>query len=406
MILPTNWSLLSLNEIAASGRGTFSNGPFGSDLVKADLTDAGLPVIYIRDIRDGYYDRVSTSCVTAKKAEQLSACWVEPGDVLIAKVGDPPGTAAVYPEDEPTGVVTQDVIRLRLNSEIADAQYVRNWLNSPLGKHAIKSITVEATRARFPLGEFKGLQIPLPQIAEQRRIAAILDRADAIRRKRQQAIVLTEELLRSAFLEMFGDPATNSKGWEIKSFQDVCERIFKGAFDLKASLYQLSGVPFIRISDIRDGTITLSSSVFIPEEAFSTYVSYSVIPGDLVFSKVGTIDRIGIVPRSIPKAVISQNNVGAKLKQEIIRPAFALAYLTTDYSLERIRATSKKAVQDKLVLSELRALSIPVPPLEYQDKFLKIQDNVGKIQQQICKASGHVDKLFNSLLQKAFRGEL
>jgi len=250
------------------------------------------------------------------------------------------------------------------------------------------------------------VEVLWPPLEEQRRIAAILDKADAVRQKRKEAIALTEELLRSAFLEMFGNPVTNPKGWKIQSFEEVCERIFKGAFDLKASLYQSSGVPFIRISDIQDGTIDLSKSVFISEKALASYTQYSVVPGDLVFSKVGTIDRIGIVPPSISTAVISQNNVGAKLKREIMKPAFALAYLTTDYSLARIRATSKKAVQDKLVLSELRGLSIPVPPLEYQDQFFKVQESVSTTQQRIQQSSVHSDNLFNSLLQRAFRGEL
>ena len=87
----------SLQEIAEAGRHTFGNGPFGSDLLTEELREEGVPVIYIRDIREGEYRRVSKSCVTPAKARVLQYCSVKSGDILIAKVGDPPGVAAIYP---------------------------------------------------------------------------------------------------------------------------------------------------------------------------------------------------------------------------------------------------------------------------------------------------------------------
>lgn len=159
----------SMVDVAEPNRGSFVNGPFGSDLLTSELQDNGVPVIYIRDIREGEYRRVSKVFISERKAHDLDVCKVQPGDVLIAKVGDPPGIAAIYPENEPTAVVTQDVIRIRLNTDVALPEYIVSYLNSSIGRWKISGITIEATRARFSLGDLKRLKIQVPPIHFQQK---------------------------------------------------------------------------------------------------------------------------------------------------------------------------------------------------------------------------------------------
>lgn len=162
---------VSLVDIAEKTRGSFVNGPFGSDLLTSELQDEGIPVVYIRDIRSGEYQRVSTVCVTEMKAHDLAVCTVRPRDVLIAKVGDPPGIAALYPDGEPLAVVTQDVVRIRVTNDLALPEFIVGYLNSSVGRWKISGITIEATRARFSLGDFKKIKIELPPIPLQREFA-------------------------------------------------------------------------------------------------------------------------------------------------------------------------------------------------------------------------------------------
>lgn len=181
---------IRFSDIATAGSGNFGNGPFGSDLLTSELRDSGVPVIYIRDIRDGEYKRVSSSFVTETKAKALITSAVLPGDVLISKVGDPPGVAAIYPDSEPDGIVTQDVIRIRVNEAICLKEYLRSFLNSSLGKHLIKGITVAATRARFSLTDLKSIEIPLPSVAEQAMFATCV--ASLEREKKQMELMLIQ----------------------------------------------------------------------------------------------------------------------------------------------------------------------------------------------------------------------
>ena len=158
---------LEMLKLVESKKNSFVNGPFGSNLLRSEMTNKGVPVVYIRDIRKAEYNRISKDHVTSEKAKELKSCNVMPGDVLIAKVGDPPGTAAIYPDGEPNAIVTQDVIRMRLNKDIAIPEYIVAFLNSTLGHHTLKPIIVEATRSRFSLGALKAQAIPIPDMSLQ-----------------------------------------------------------------------------------------------------------------------------------------------------------------------------------------------------------------------------------------------
>ncbi|MFO1430532.1 MAG: restriction endonuclease subunit S [Candidatus Competibacteraceae bacterium] len=165
--IPAHWRKTKLARIARQGRGTFINGPFGSDLLTSELKYIGVPVVYIRDIKQSGYQRVSKAFVTQQKANSLSVFRVDPGDVIVAKVGDPPGTAAIYPNDEPAGVVTQDVIRIKPNLQVIAPTFLVLWLNSYAGKASLDQIAVESTRMRVDLASYKGLLLWLPPLSEQ-----------------------------------------------------------------------------------------------------------------------------------------------------------------------------------------------------------------------------------------------
>lgn len=167
-------------DLAEPVKNSFVNGPFGSDLLTSELTDIGVPVVYIRDIRNGVYRRVSTVYVTTEKAGNLAFCNVKPNDVLIAKVGDPPGTAAMYPADGEPAIVTQDVIRIRCNQKICHPEYLMALINSSHGNKLLKPIIVEATRSRIGLGDLKKLDVLIPPIDDQLYFVSIQNKVNKI----------------------------------------------------------------------------------------------------------------------------------------------------------------------------------------------------------------------------------
>jgi len=172
---PREWSVVPLRKLV--GAANIVNGPFGSDLLTSELRAEGVPVLYVQDVKAGVFSRVSNAHVTKAKANELAFCNVKRDDVLVAKVGAPPCDSCVYPFDE-MAVVTQDVIRVRPGADV-NAEYMSSLLNSPYGRKAVKRISIEGTRERVSLTEFKGLSFPVAESHEQSLIGARLEKAQA-----------------------------------------------------------------------------------------------------------------------------------------------------------------------------------------------------------------------------------
>jgi type I restriction enzyme, S subunit len=173
---PSHWRTTELINFSSPKKNSFVNGPFGSNLLTSELTESGVPVIYVRDIKQGKYERVSESHVKPEKAKELAICNVTYGDILVAKVGDPPGDAAPY-FDQNDSIVTQDVIRIRPAPDV-DTMFMIYMLNSHLGKKVINQILITGTRQRFSLTEYKKSRFPKPPLSEQRAIVSILEQFD------------------------------------------------------------------------------------------------------------------------------------------------------------------------------------------------------------------------------------
>lgn len=189
-----SWFSAPLEKLKSGGNETFSNGPFGSDLLTSELTDRGVPVVYIRDIKSGRLKWESDVYVTEEKAASLKNCQVEENDILFAKVGDPPGTAAIYKNNYLKAIITQDVIRLRVNTKILTSQYLSYFFNSPIGKQLVSTISIKGTRDRFSLTNFKKLMVPVPPKTLQDKFAAIVEKAETIKQQYEQSLQKLEEL--------------------------------------------------------------------------------------------------------------------------------------------------------------------------------------------------------------------
>ena len=187
-MVPNGWGFKKLSELACSSKNSFAIGPFGSDLVMSDYRNEGTPIVFVRDIKRGAFNWVSNTFVDIEKAESLKAHSVRSGDITITKMGLPPGVAAVYPKSMPDGVVTADIIRLRLDTENYDANFICLLLNSYDVSKQVKLRTAGQTRPKLTLKDYKSIGVCLPKLDEQRKIAQILSTWD-------RGITTTEKLI-------------------------------------------------------------------------------------------------------------------------------------------------------------------------------------------------------------------
>jgi type I restriction enzyme, S subunit len=174
--LPDGWIMASPDALAAPERNALAIGPFGSNLKVSDYATTGVPLVFVRNIRRRRFDGGDTKFVTPEKAAELSSHQVEPGDLLITKMGDPPGDAAVYSGSGPA-IITADCIKLRPHPDV-DVRYLDIAFNSPWARSQILAITRGVAQKKISLGRFRNeVKVPLPPLEEQMAIVADVDRS-------------------------------------------------------------------------------------------------------------------------------------------------------------------------------------------------------------------------------------
>ncbi|QSJ20355.1 restriction endonuclease subunit S [Nostoc sp. UHCC 0702] len=206
-VIPDGWVWLNPDLIKFSEKHSLSIGPFGSNLTVKDYRDAGIPLVFVRDIRTKNFGNETTKFISGEKAQELWAHRVEPGDLLITKMGDPPGDVAVFPLDRPISVITADCIRIKVNPEIVIIKLLSLFIESSLIRSLIKEITAGVAQQKISLQRFRSMPLPIPPLDEQqeivRRVESLFAYADRLEAHYQAACTqierLTPVLLAKAF---------------------------------------------------------------------------------------------------------------------------------------------------------------------------------------------------------------
>jgi len=269
------------------------------------------------------------------------------------------------------------------------AKVHKNYFKYSLGKalNDMECYLHGATMKHVNRKEFLSTKIYVPPLEEQRRIAAILDKADGVRRKCKEAIRLTEELLRSTFLEMFGDPVTNPKGWEIVKIENIIELV-SGQVDPRESPY--SNMLHVGGDNIESGTGEISGCK-TPAELSLISGKYLFRKGDILYSKI----RPYLNKVSLPDfdGVCSADIYPIRVNHSCVTPIYMTSILRSKGFLEYAEKHSTRTNIPKINRKALLSFECPLPPLGLQNQFTNSANKILK-------------NLFNSLLQRAFRGEL
>ena len=196
--LPHSWTWASPEQLSKASANSLCIGPFGSNLKVEDYRDSGVPLVFVRHIRARYFSGLNPKYVDGKKAKELSSHQVFPGDLLITKMGEPPGDVCMYPKESPAAIITADCIRFAPASPPLEVRYLETAISSPVVQQQIKKIAKGVAQQKVTLANFKRIAIPLPPQAEQLRIVELVD--DALSRTTALLNWCEAELLRSASL--------------------------------------------------------------------------------------------------------------------------------------------------------------------------------------------------------------
>lgn len=294
-----------------------------------------------------------------------------------------------------------------INPERLNTRYLYHFMESHLS--TLREQSIGGIIKYIKIGNLTDAKIPLPPLPEQRRIAAILDKADALRAKRREAIVKLDQLLQSMFLEMFGDPSRNNFGWKVLPLVELLvdgpqNGLYKPAGDYG------SGVPILRIDGFRAGDVIETSPAKRVRLDVSDIEKYGLKPGDLVINRVNSPEHLGkpaLINRVLEPTVFESNMMRMSVSDELIRPRYLLRYLVQQFVRDQIARQRKDSInQSSINQGDVMGLMINVPPIELQKKFEAFSEKLATQRSRSVEGERLLSRSFESLQKLAFTGRL
>ena len=252
--------------------------------------------------------------------------------------------------------------------------------------------------------KLKAVEVPLPPLDEQRRIAAILDKADAVRRKRREAIALTEDLLRSTFLDMFGDPVTNPKGWETEPLKGFCTITTGNTPSRAESKNYGQFIEWVKTDNISEESVTVApASESLSELGFrrSRHVEAGAVLMACIAGSLSSIGKVAIADR--PVAFNQQINALTPTQERVTTE---FLYVLLKFGQRRVQDISTGGMKGLVSKGRLSTLRLMLPPMARQRSFTPVFEQYRSLRRKLGAAEAAEFDLFHSLVQRAFRGDL
>ena len=257
--------------------------------------------------------------------------------------------------------------------------------------------------------KLRTMRVPLPPLPEQRRIAEVLDGAEALRAKRRAALAQFDALTQAIFLDLFGDPARNPKDLPVETVGRLATRFSDGPFgsNLKSSHYTDDGVRVIRLQNIGVGDFVDTDRAFISEAHFAAMRKHECRPGDVLVGTLGDPNlRACIQPDWLPVALNKADCVQLRTDTRIADAAYVCALLNHPSTERMAQELIVGQTRLRISMGRLRGLRVPLPPILLQREFARRAAAVENLK-ILCRASlAELDALFAALQHRAFRGEL
>jgi len=397
--LPEGWGIHRLEDIAEIASGLTKGRKFNG------RNTTRLPYLRVANVQAGYIDTEDITEIEVP-VDEIEKYRLFPGDVVMTEGGDPDklGRGGIWQGAIDPCLHQNHIFRVRAQQDVLHAKYLDAYLGSWIAKGYFLRCAKQTTGiASINKTQLRALPVALPPLPEQRRIAVILARADAIRSKRQEAIRLTEEFLRSVFLEMFGDPAANPKGWSVSALSVVADITTGNTPSRKQADYYGDGIEWIKSDNINTPSHVLTPAAEHLSKLGQAVGRVAPAGSTLMTCIAGSRGCIGNVALADREVAFNQQ-INALSAKDGIDPHFLYMVLLVGKRL--VQAASTDAMKGMVSKGRLSAVKIPVPPPSEQEKFGSWFVRFLQCQLRLERARDEANTLFNSLVQLAFRGEL
>jgi type I restriction enzyme S subunit len=363
----------------------------------------GPKFLRITDIQDGAVNWGSVPWCECDD-RSMSGGRLQAGDIVFARTGATTGKSYLIRDCPTDAGFASYLIRVRLR-EGAEPRYVSQFFQTPDYWEQIARSARGVAQPGVNATTLKALRVPLPLLPEQRRIAGVLDRAEALRAKRRAALAQLDTLTQAIFLDMFGDPVSNPKDVKVVRLADVATRITDGVH--QKPNYTETGVPFISVKDVTSGRLVFDDCRFISLEDHERFTKRCKAERlDILYTKVGaTYGRPALIETDREFSIYVSVCL-IKPRRRIIDPYFLTAALGNSAVKKQADRRIKGIGVPDLHLDQIQNFLIPLPSMDRQSDFARCVEAVEKMRTTHRASLAELDALFASLQHRAFRGEL
>ena len=383
----------------------FINGDRGKNYPSGeDFVQFGVPFINAGHIGDNKINFENMNYITEEKYEILGSGKIEKNDILYCLRGSLGKNAMVYIEK---GAIASSLVILRGQKGLVDSNYLLRYLNSPRIEAQINRANNGSSQPNLSAKSVKEFKVFLPTINVQIKIAKVLDKAQELIDKRKEQIQALDELIKSQFMEMFGDPFNDEKGYGTNKLGEVTE-INPKKSEIKELDKELivSFVPMDRVGEKGEFNPEVFKRI---SEVYSGFTYFK--DNDVLFAKITPCMENG-------KGAIAKNLSNAigfgSTEFHVLRPIkkksnkYWIYNLTTLIEFRRLaeRKMTGSAGQKRVSTEFLNNIEIVIPPIELQNQFADFVKQVDRLKVKMEKSLKELEDNFNSLMQRAFNGEL
>lgn len=408
-----SWEMVKIPKVLF-----FMEGP---GVRNTQFTTQGVKLLNVGNINDGLLDLDSTTKFISEKEAygKYKHFLVEDGDLLIASSGivvDNFHNKITWAKakDLPLCMNTSTIRFKTLDSNILDIRFFSYFLKTKLFTDQLRKLITGSAQLNFGPSHLKQISLPLPPLPIQKRIAEILDAADALKRKDQKLLKKYDELAQAIFIDMFGDPVKNEKGWEVKRLKEISTKIHSGNTPKGGSnVYVKEGITFFRSQNVWKNNLVYDDIAFIDNKTHLSMMKSSLNHKDILMTKTG---RINTENSSLGRAALflgDDNTANVNGHVYLIRlqntqiHEFVVHILTTKEYRGLIRDICVGGI-DKRQLNKDHIEDFPIiyPSLIIQQKFAELLLIIKNQKQRSEVSVKKSEAIFNTLIQKAFNGEL
>lgn len=364
----------------------------------------GYPLITSKNVKDNEIDFNNVNYISLEDFEKINIrSKVDMGDIIMPMIGTI-GNPVIVNTDKLFAIKNVALIKFNETNKLNN-RYVYYTLKSPFVVNQLNTNKRGGTQAFVSLSNIRDIQIPMFELEKQKKIVEILDKAQELIDKRKEQIEACDELVKSRFIEMFGDPATNPMRWPEGTIRDIVSEVKYGTSKpaVEGGRYK-----YLRMNNITyNGSLDVSNLKYIdiPDKEIEKCI---VRNGDVLFNRTNSKELVGktcVFDLDEPM-IIAGYIIRVRMNEKAL-PEFLSAILNSKYGKETLYGMCKAIVgQANINAQELQDIRVFIPPIELQIIYVQFIKQIYKLKFEMEQSLKQLEDNFNSLMQRAFKGEI